>query len=354
MFGILKPSLNLVSDSQKQLYHSSYCNLCASLSASGAGAWNRFFLINDVVTIDWLLTDNDDSSQNPFSCHNCVKGGVIGKKQQVSTHQKLLAAISSFICGIKIKDNAFDDPKLKNKSLALLYKPIMKKAQNSLKEFNLLENLQYHLSVDRQNEQKNITDIHEACEPTEKCYQLITIEIAKRISTLPLDLVSLLGRYLGRYIYLFDAIQDMDDDRKNKQYNVLNSLTYEKSSINRVEAIQHCLDFLKPMRLEISEKLMNTGNTRNLDAIQKKWDSVFISLENQLLKLIKPLNDSKLLSTLYAFSGSMGCSKCSSSSSIHKAGDCVPCPGGQNDSCCPFCKISEILNCCDLCKEDKK
>ena len=83
MFGILVPELNAVSPASQQSYNISYCNLCAALSAIGTGVLNRLFLVNDVVTIDWLLTDDEQTNQHTFSCRNCVKGGVIGKKARI-------------------------------------------------------------------------------------------------------------------------------------------------------------------------------------------------------------------------------------------------------------------------------
>lgn len=61
MFGILKPSLCSLSENEKKSYNLTYCNLCASLSGSGVGVFNRLFLVNDIVTIDWLLSDANDS-----------------------------------------------------------------------------------------------------------------------------------------------------------------------------------------------------------------------------------------------------------------------------------------------------
>ena len=282
MFGMIKPSLNLVSETQKKLFLRGYCNLCAALSASGTGVWNRFFLITDVVTIDWLLNEKDDLSVFPLTCVNCLKGGVIGKTDQVSIHQRFLAAVSSYICGVKIKDNALDDPKLANKSLALLYKPVMKKAQNSLKEFNILDNLQSYLAKDNENEEAKVSEIHEACEPTAQCYEIVSIEMAKRISSLPLELVRLLGRYLGSYTYLCDAIQDMDEDRKKNQYNVLNCLSDKNSWDKKNEAIKQTLDFLKPMRLQITEKFMGSVETSKVHALKTQSLSHSFCLGDQV------------------------------------------------------------------------
>lgn len=303
MFGVLRPVLSHVSSECKQLYRTTHCNLCASLSASGAGVFNRFFLVHDFVTIDWLLAEEKKSDKHSFACLNCLKGGVIGKTKQIPAHQKLLAAISTFVCGVKINDNAFDSPKLTNKSLVLLYRPFMKKAEALLNEINLLDKLQALIALNQHNETQRVMTIAKACEPTEQSYALLTVEIAKTHSTLPQSTLGLLGRYLGRCVYLLDAIADMDQDRKTNQYNILNILAQSDRSGNaKQNAITKCLRFLKPMRLEITENLGLLYANPSSDRLRKKWESIFISIESQLSTLIKPLNDHCLVSLLSSFS----------------------------------------------------
>ena len=342
MFGTLVPELKLVSIDCKKLYHSSYCNLCAALSASGAGLLNRFFLVNDVVTLDWLLTEEKTSDQHPFACNNCVKGGAIGKKTFVTSYQKLLAAISTFICGVKIKDNALDNPRLKNKSLVVIYRPLMKKAEALLKQRNLLEKLQNYLAINRKHEEDGVITLDEACRPTEDCYELMGVEIAKCSSTsLSMDMIGLFGRYLGRCVYLLDAIKDMEDDKKKNQYNVLNLLSTNKDTPHaKQHAVGTALEFLKPLRLEITDKLALLPDNPHYKTLQKKWNSLFISIEHQLLKLIKPLEDKRLINLVSSFSPHTGCTHGSKRSPFdleEKIGCGVPTQLTNGCPCCNMC-----------------
>lgn len=335
MFGVLRPALGHVSLENKQRYNVIYCNLCAALSAGGAGVFNRFFLVNDVVTIDWLLTDNEQSTQRPFSCKNCLKGGVIGKKKQVLGRQKLLAAISTFMCGVKINDNALDSPKLKNKFMALLYRPIMKKAEGLLRQCHLLDKLQELLILNDQNERQQKTALEEACKPTEHCYSIITQEIAKTYTILPQATIALLGQYFGRCTYLLDAIEDMDADREKNQYNVLNLLSAGKDSPSaKPLVVGTCLEFLKPMRLDITEKLSLLPDSVQFTTLREKCESLFISIENQLLALIKPLNDARLTSLLFSFSNFSGCLTRPNWSVGMDDDTTCGCMRGKGDKCC--------------------
>ena len=340
MFGVLRPALGHVSPANKQLYHAAYCNLCASLSASGAGTLNRFFLIHDVVTIDWLLTEDDATDQHPFSCANCVKGGVIGKTHRVSAHQTFLAALSTYMCGVKINDNAIDSPKLKHKALAVLYRPMMKKAEQVLTSMNALQALRSCLSVNEKNEAAGVSALSQACEPTETCYTLATLEIAKTRSTLPQSTIELLGRYLGRCVYLVDAIEDMDEDVKEKRYNVLNLISRQEHSTRfKRDVIAECLHFLKPMRLEITDKLRSLPDDLRFHSLPEKWESLFLSIENQLSKLITPLNDSRLVNMLASFS-SASITNCAT-------GSCLSIEVGDNQSGPNLCGFfRDLLNNC--------
>ena len=322
MFGVLNPALEHVSAECKQRYNSTYCNLCAALSVAGAGVWNRFFLVNDVVTIDWLLAEDEFSDKHAFSCRNCLKGGAVGQKKKVTEHQARLAAISTFTCGVKINDNALDSPNLKNKSLALLYRPMMKKAEKILKKAHILEKIRALLAQDRANESQGIVTLEEACRPTEQCYELMTLEIAKTHSTLPISMQSMLGQYLGKCVYLLDAIADMDEDREKNQYNVLNNLAKGLDPRSaKQEVVAQCLEFIKPMRLEITEQLASLPNAFKYHTLRERCDSLFISTERQLLKLIKPLDEGySLRRMLFSFSAIRVCGSNSTMSFAHLDG----------------------------------
>ena len=303
MFGVLKPSLAHVSAESKALYHASYCNLCAALSASGAGAVNRFFLINDVVTIDWLLTEPAKSDHHPFACNNCKKFGVIGKKSKVTEHQKFLAATSSFMVGVKLKDNALDEPTLKNKARTLAYFPVMRKAKKSLKAFNVLDDFMHNLKLEQRNESEQVRDLKKACKPTENCYERLTLEAGKSLSTLPTETIALLGKYLGRYVYLHDAMKDMDEDKDAGQYNILNiSVDYQGEVEQKEAAARRLLEALKSMHLELFEKISSLPRSFGTDSLRIKWESVLFSIEQKLFNLIKPMNNSELFNVLSSFS----------------------------------------------------
>ncbi|MDF1758864.1 MAG: DUF5685 family protein [Legionellaceae bacterium] len=332
MFGVLKPALSHVSADCKELYNLTYCNLCAALSASGAGVWNRLFLVNDVVTLDWLISGAEKSTDHAFSCYNCTKGGTLGRKNKISEHQQFLAAVSSYACGVKVNDNAIDSPKLKNKSLALVYRPIMKKAEATLEKLNLLDKLVSYQKQDRVNELEKGGDLSLACEPTEKSYQLILKENAKYNSNFPAEILSSLGKYFGRCVYLLDAIADMDSDRKKNQYNVLNLMM--SANHKKQDVVGLCLDFLKPLRHEIADKILNLQDRFKYNTVEQRCESLFLSIEKQLYKLIKPLGSHDLLTSLSSFSVfNNSCQKSSSWSAIQVC--CCPCC--PCCSCCPCC-----------------
>ncbi len=302
MFGLLKPSLKHLSSVHRALYHASYCNLCAALSASGFGAVNRFFLVNDVVMLDWLLTETAESSHHPFACNNCRKGGVIGKKAKVTEHQKRLAAVCSFMVGIKLRDNAKDLPTLRSKVYAWAYFPLMRKARRSLQAFDMLSKLEAQIKLGELRESQEASHLLQATEPTEKGYTLLMLEAGKSLSTLPEDILRLGGRYFGRYVYLYDAVQDMDEDLKTNQYNVLNlSVDYKGETAEKEHAVSRMLDALKSMHLELFEKISRLPRSVSTDNIRVKWENVLFSIEERLFHLIHPLNSRELSRVLSSF-----------------------------------------------------
>lgn len=367
MFGVLVPALGHVSPENKQLYQSAYCNLCAALSASGVGVFNRLFLINDVVTSDWLLTEgNGKGAQHVFSCKNCVKGGVICQKKRVPHQQTLLAAISTYACGVKVNDNALDHPSLFNKALTLLFRRMMKKSEKILQSFNVLDKLQACLALNRHNEALPVRTLEEACKPTEQCYEVMALAIAesKGYTDLPESAIALFGQYLGRCTYLIDAIKDMEQDQKRKQYNILNILSDNQNDPSaKAKVVGQSLEFLKSMRHNIDSLLSLLPDEASFTTLREKCDSLFISTERQLAKLIQPLNNSHLTNLLSSFSNRTICSICS----VHSCGSTsfldrmmrsvlnkFNIEGEEGCGCCslsscpcPCC--SSISNMCPLC-----
>jgi hypothetical protein len=306
MFGVLYPATQYVSVEQKQQYESIYCNLCAALSATGVGPFNRFFLVHDLVTLGWLFSDEQRNNAQGFSCHNCVKGGVIGKKKLVSIQQTLLAALSTYFFGIKFNDNLHDNPSVIQTIKTWLYRPIMRKAERILKQYNLLDDLTYYVDLNLINEAQQIASLEKASEPTEKFYGRVTEAVGQYVKQVPPSLLQLMGRYLGRCVYILDAIKDMKEDKIQHQYNVLN-LMMTNENMSEISVLKRCLDFLKPMRQDISKQLELLSNESYLGALRAKCDNLFISIEHQLRQLLIPFDQKSLLSTLYSFSVVPGC-----------------------------------------------
>ncbi len=341
MFGILKPSFKYLPAESKALYHASYCNLCAALSATGCGALNRFALINDVVTIDWLLTETKISKEHPFACQNCKKLGVIGKKSQVTEHQKFLAAVCSFTVGVKLKDNALDEPSFKTKVRALAYFPAMRKAKKSLKGFKLLDKFKYNLELEACYEAEKTSQLSKACLPTENCYELFTLEASKALSSLPKPTISLLGRYLGRYVYLYDALEDMDEDLASGRYNALNAnVDYQGEPEKKELAAKRLLMALKGMHLELFERIASLPRELSADRLRMKWESLLLGIEERLFDLVRPMNSLDLSARLRAFAviseGVRGLIKPMLDDSMNPFKGCPLCesPEGGGCDCC--------------------
>ncbi len=352
MFGLLKPALGHVSTEARKLYYSCYCNTCAALSASGAGALNRFFLVNDVVTVQWLLTPNANPKEQPFACKNCVKGGAIGKKDQITPLQTFVAALSSYVIGIKIKDNQLDDPKFKHKLLAKMYHPVMKKAKKNLLTMGVLDSFEQFVSSDRKNETNENADLGLASGPTEACYAMATQVIGEKLSDLPKDLLGKIGAFFGRSVYLMDCMKDIEADRQKGDYNVLNLLKDSKGrALSNHEAIAEGVKAIRHAKINLSEEISALSGSRSITSVSKKLDSIFISIGHQLKQLVKPLKDKSLTQSLNAFMAGSFCQRCQPKGS--KLGldpgcdpmelcPCKICCGALSDCCCS-------CPCCDPC-----
>jgi hypothetical protein len=302
MFGVVKANLNYLSQFDKKAYNSTYCNLCASISQSGRSALGRFFLVFDVATVDWLLEDETTPSLKPFKCNNCIKGGTIGKKKRLTNHLSLLAAISNYMIGVKLTDERQDTVRLnlKTRLITLFYNPLFKKAKRTLDGFALLSPLNDSVIDNQLNEDENCSNITEASFPTERGYIAMCKAIAKSKRVLSEQYASLLGQYLGRCVYLYDALIDMDKDEKKGEYNVLNnqSMPLLTRDEKKQACFKLCMAHIKPLKDELLAKILTMSKSTKARAL-----NVITVMDVGFIRYAKTLGDSALLEGLMRFIG---------------------------------------------------
>jgi len=215
--GYLKPPLNLLYPDERIFLQSAYCSICKELS-------RRKLLINRILLnydslffyILFLLANPSYSFHiSPFFCsytltnrYYLIDNGLI----------KYFADYSTLFSSLKFLDDYFDEKPFKSKFSFILFKTISK----SLSYINQ-ENLKNIKAIKyRQN-----NEIERLIKFFEEILPLDYVNYSFRNS------ISIIISNLIKLLFYIDAIDDFNEDFKNKKQNIFFDLNDAKLNLNK-------------------------------------------------------------------------------------------------------------------------
>lgn len=286
MFGYVKPDKPELKIKDYETYKAIYCSLCRTLGKE-YGLLARFLLTYDAAF--YALLKKSVLQAKP----DCAYKGVcrfnpLKKCNYIDTDSYLkdAAALTVIMFYYKVLDNINDGKPLKRLASRLVYPYIKIKFNKAVKQYSKYNDI-IKVSTDEQarieNEKTDSIDI--AAHPTAVSLQKILSdgikdETQKRI-------VERIGYCLGRWVYLMDAFDDLENDIKAGAYNPF-ALKYklDKSFLTGDnKAIED--DIIKSIRLTANE----TGLA--LELLDKNCykplieNIIFDGMEAELMKIIK-------------------------------------------------------------------
>ena len=284
MYGyirICKPELKI---KDYETYRAFYCSLCDTL-AKRYGPTTRFLLSYDLTffTVFSLAAGNRTCSFVKGRCRwNPAK--KCPKVKEADETLRLSADLTILLAWFKLADN-FQDGGILKKLLCVLLTPYLyfrflkaKKLQPELyRSTKLYFDRQYRAEHDP------LTGVDSAAEPSASYFSALAALFAPEDRK---ENYSAFGYFLGRYIYLADAADDLAKDIRNKSFNpyikayeidrnnlidklgaVLSSLELTAASAD--EAYRKCQNTLyRP----ITDNVISLGLFEGIDEIKKKYE----------------------------------------------------------------------------------
>lgn len=219
MLGNVKPFLPLLDEKAKSRYNAFYCGLCKTLGKS-YGAVSRFLLNYDMTFVAMIY---DDLNQTPFETVNegCIANPVKKKDILCTTEGTLLAAdILILLAYYKLLDNIYDENFFKKIGCLAVYPYFMVKVRKAQKKHPQLAQVFRQESENQQLAEKQSPDTDTAARPTAQMVRAIM----QRCAADPKQTFELgqFGFFLGRVIYLLDALVDREKDAKENKFNIFN------------------------------------------------------------------------------------------------------------------------------------
>ncbi len=217
MFGYVQPLKPELKVKEYEAFKGYYCGLCKAIGENYThGA--RFMLNYDCAVLLLLLSSMNDAVPK-VTREACIANPFKKKIIVRSAQAEYAAAINVLLGYAKIDDTALDEKKLYARILSLLYRRVSRKASKSHEE--LAAQFAGRLAGLHVLEKQSCKDI-----------DAVSNEFAELLAAVfagaPFDFVDEtakralwhFGYNLGRWIYIADAVSDIEKDHKKKNYNV--------------------------------------------------------------------------------------------------------------------------------------
>ena len=266
MFGYVvvdKPALRI---REYDYYKATYCGLCHAMGKC-TGCISRLTLSYD-VTFFALLRGMLEEDKIAFKNKRCIRHPIKSVPTVIiSPSLEYSAYVSGVLTSGKIADNINDEKGIKRTAAAFLrffFSDMEKKSKNNTPE--IYDYVNEKLSELSETEKKNTASIDIPAN--------IFGDIMKKLLSYGIDgnkklIAENIGKRLGRWIYIVDALDDYEEDRKHGSYNPF-VLLYggEDFSEDNIESISKMLEAELALALSAID-LLDSDEDKNRSEIIK-------------------------------------------------------------------------------------
>ena len=285
MFGYIKPYKPELKMRDFDSYQAVYCGLCHQLGKS-FGPFSKLTLSYDFTFVAMLASALSDTPACYEKCR-CIANPLKKKtcvKDDKSYH--FVASCAMSMIYHKLKDNILDHKGIRKLPYCLLLPFASGARKQSRKDFPFMDQA-FSLMMERQQavEEKCSASIDEAAEPTAAA--LSTVMEALSEDNLTKRVLSRMGYLLGRWVYLLDALDDLEEDFKRKGYNPflqkfsVTDLTEEKKR----EIIDYGMGVLNINVAELAAAYELLGLKRYQNTLE---NIIYLGLKASALQKLRP------------------------------------------------------------------
>ncbi|AYD41252.1 hypothetical protein D4Z93_12310 [Clostridium fermenticellae] len=282
MFGYVTPCKMELKIKDYEKFKAYYCGLCKSIKTN-IGNIPRFSLNYDMTFLAILLDSiyGEKTSYSKITCSiHVLKKKIIVNENNCLKYAAFCNIILSYY---KLLDNINDDSSFKSRVFSIFLKKYVQ---------NVPPYLNGHLDYIKEelNNLNTIESLNKSCESIDKVSHPFAKLIGFILSSYKNDEnkpnLYWLGYNLGKWIYIIDAWDDLENDIKGKKFNAINACfnksnddykTFSKSierqiDFTLVSCASECLATLNKLPLKRNEDLLY--NILQL-GLMEKMDKVF-------------------------------------------------------------------------------
>ncbi|WP_244833107.1 DUF5685 family protein [Clostridium sp. BJN0001] len=290
MFGYVTPLIPELKVKDYERFKCYYCGLCIHLKEN-FGNIPRLALNYDMTFLGILL-DALSSDDVSVKKHVCILH-PFSKKVVINNNKALLYAASMNVALFyyKLTDDYIDDKDILSKIKSMILSPYERKFSKEIDIINseIKSNL---LSLQKLEKNKNFNSLDEISDPFSKIVGIILKYYPYKLKDDSKELRNTLynlGYCLGKFIYIVDALDDLEDDIKRSKFNPIQFL-YNKDNIPYKT-------FIKQIKDKIDFIIYNCGYTINENLINlklyKNKDILYNIIELGLMDKYKKITNHK-------------------------------------------------------------
>ena len=216
MFGYVLINKEELKFKEYDVYKSYYCGLCQTLN-NRSGRFAQLTLNYDMTFLQLLLTGlyEPKTKLENFRCKIHPFKKSIKRRNEITDY---IADMNLFLAYLNCIDDWEDEKKLSRKIYTIIVKNKVKKIKKQYPEKTA--KLEAILKKSSEYEKKKEYDIDKISSYSgELMSELFLYKEDEWKQTL-----SRMGFFLGKYIYIIDAYEDIEDDLKNHNYNPLKNI----------------------------------------------------------------------------------------------------------------------------------
>ena len=226
MFGYININRKELSDENKKIYQAYYCGLCRKLKET-SGRKGQMLLNYDMTFLIVLLTGLYES-ENQVQDFTCALHPTRRQTSYINEVTAYAADMNIILSYQNLEDDWKDDRSYTKKAFAKLldkdYERIMRKYP---RQVAALESYMKQVAQAEARKETNI-DVMAGYSGA------MLGEVFAWKDDMWADELRCLGFYMGKFIYLMDAYEDMETDRRKKHYNSFLQLSQENGKDTEV------------------------------------------------------------------------------------------------------------------------
>lgn len=261
VFGYVKPFQPELKIKEFDTYKAVYCGLCKQLGRS-FGPFSRFTLSYDFAFLAMLDMALEEGCPT-FKRERCFVNPL--KKKFCcceNPSQDFSAAAAMVMVYYKVKDNLQDEGLGGRIGAGLLYPMAASARKKAAGRYPQLDGVISRMYQEQGRlEQEGCSSIDQAAEPTAKAMSALCGMLTRegQDSRGQRRILERLGYLLGRWIYLVDAMDDLEEDMRKRRYNpfVLSALSAQDAG-------------REPDTAGLSEERLPADFTARLDQLTEK------------------------------------------------------------------------------------